>query len=155
MAEVVAKFDGKQGNKRFADALRGVPGVSVEEYHYNSKRMRYEIHYSGPVWYELQAGDTRPAPFFSRGLSVGYIELDGPNKTDRVDAESLFSWCSRYEQDAREFRAVAGNCSPAVDKFNAALDALQEAYDELPVSIMTLYNVDNPRWRFCEIGCKR
>lgn len=144
--EIVEKFDGKQGNKRFTDALQKIEGVQVREFTLCG-RLRYEIYYYGPDWWNQQRPDAAPVPGFGK-LGVGFVELTGELKTDRVDARTWWSWCSVYDEDAEQLRAMnAGTCD-AVARYNKALQEFNAALREIPRAVADVWNMDTRAYKW-------
>lgn len=152
VCEVIAKFDGKQCNKRFFDALQQIPGVWPREVHFNANILRVEISYSGPAYYER---DTRPGLYLERQLGVCFVEANGPSRNDRVDAATLHNWTASNEADAAALRDLAAGTCEAVTAFNEALEAANAAYDAMPSIITNALNVQKPAWRCYPVEVKR
>lgn len=142
--EVVTKFDGKQCNKRFFDALKAIPGVWPSEAHFSRNALRVEVYYTGPAYYER---DTRPGLYLERQLGVCFVEADGPGRTDRVNVETLYCWTAHYLRDAAVLRDLAAGRCEAVTAYNEALAAAVKAYDALPAVVTNALNAQNPAWR--------
>lgn len=149
VSEIVAKYDGKQGNKRFTKALEAIEGVYVSEFCMCGV-LRYEVYYQGPDWWNQQRPDAAPVPGFGK-LGVCFVELNGPNKTDRVNAATLWSWCSRYEEDAAALDDMnAGTCE-SVKRYNEALRDFNAALDAIPAAVSAVWNMDTCAYRWHEI----
>lgn len=151
VCEVIAKFDGKQCNKRFFNALMQIPGVLPSEVYFSRNTLRVEVYYS-PAYYER---DTCPGLYLERQLGVCFVEANGPSRNDRVDAATLHNWTASSEADAAALRDLAAGTCEAVTAFNEALEAANAAYDAMPSIITNALNVQKPAWRCYPVEVKR